>query len=146
MIILPHSANHEVHIENFVAAWINWVERFHRSRNWDEFHFPFDWKKENLAPLIQGGRISGLDAMCRFLAPTGARNTRQVSHKFLEDNNQWLEKCEDAISSRGRHVIGAVLKEQTVNLWNSLPESDKNRHTEETAHLASEFFQKFNVS
>ncbi len=109
MITLPHSANQKIPIEKFLAAWIIWVERFHNSTAWEGFHFPFDWQKETLAVLIGGGRLSGLDAMVRFLANPTARDTMQISGDFLAVNTQWLSKCNDALSSRSREVSGVFL-------------------------------------
>jgi hypothetical protein len=141
MITLPHSANQKIPIEKFLAAWIIWVQRFHNSTAWEGFHFPFDWQKETLAVLIGGGRLSGLDAMVRFLANPTARDTMQISGDFLAVNAQWLSKCNDALSSRSREVAGVFLTEKSIDLWNRLPEQEKSLLTKETTELASEFFE-----
>ncbi len=138
-ITLPHSANQLIPIEKFLAAWIVWVERFHRSTDWDKFHFPFDWQTESLSTLIEGGRLSGLDAMLRFLARPEDRNTMQASHDFLDANTQWLKKCDDAVSSRGNQVTGAVLTAESVAIWNALSAEGRNLLLAQATQLASEF-------
>lgn len=140
-ITLPHSANQLIPIEKFLAAWIIWVERFHGSTDWENFHFPFDWQTESLSTLLEGGRLSGLDAMLRFLASPEARNTMQASYDFLNANAQWLEKCDDAVSSRGNQVIGAVLTPESVAPWKALSEQEKNLLLKKTTQLASEVFE-----
>jgi hypothetical protein len=140
-IILSQASNHRVPVENFVAAWIIWVERFHLSTAWEEFHFPFDWQKEILAILLIGGRHSGLDAMVRFLAPPSARNTMQISDAFLTVNAQWLSKCDDALSSRGNKVLGGVLTEASIGVWKALSQQNQDELLKETNQLASDFFE-----
>jgi len=140
-ITLPHSGNQQIPIEKFLAAWIIWVERFHRTTAWEKFHFPFDWQTESLSTLLEGGRLSGLDALVRYLASPSARNTMQVSHDFLDANSVWLEKCDDAVSSRGKQVTGAVLTADSVAIWKALTENNKNLLLKQTRQLASEFFE-----
>jgi len=140
-IILPQSSNHRVPIENFVAAWLIWMDRFHLSTAWDGFHFPFDWQKESLTTLIEGGRHSGLDAMVRFLAIPSARDTMQISDAFLTINAHWLSKCDDALSSRSNKVFGAVLTKASLDHWNALSQQNQDELLKETTQLASEFFE-----
>lgn len=140
-ITLPHSGHQQIPIENFLAAWIIWIERFHNTTAWENFHFPFDWQRESLSTLLEGGRPSGLDAMVRYLASPSVRNTMQVSHHFLDANSEWLEKCDDAVSSRHKPVTGAVLTADSVGIWNALAYDNMNFLLKETRQLASEFFE-----
>ena len=141
MITLPHSANQKIPVKRFLAAWIIWAEQLYNCSTWEGFHFPFNWKKEKLATIVGDGRLSGLDAMVRFLAHPAARNTMQISDDFLAVNAEWLNRCYDALSPSSRDVSGAVLTDRSIDLWNAIPEQEKNNILIETAQLASEFFE-----
>lgn len=140
--IILHSSNQQIPVEKFLAAWIIWAERFHQSTAWEELHFPFDWQRDCLANLLHGGRISGLDAMLRFLASPSARDTMQITDDFLTANAIWLSKCNDATSSRGNPVTGAVLTAESVALWKALPEQERNHLLKEASGLASVFIRE----
>jgi hypothetical protein len=66
-IALPHSANQKIPVEKVPAAWIIWGERFHRSRAWEGFHFPFDWQTESLSKLRLLGPFAKSSRCCSWM-------------------------------------------------------------------------------
>jgi len=118
-MILTHSNKTTIPVEEFVAAWIIWVERYHSLTQWQTFCMPRLNAKETLAVTLRKGREGSLDVMLRMLAPVAHRNTMQATNPFMVANEKWLDRCQ-AISPRGREVQGASLTKAALDIWMKL--------------------------
>jgi hypothetical protein len=122
---LTHSNKTTIPIEEFVAAWIIWVERYHLPANWQTFCMPRLNAREILAVTLLNGRAGSLDVLLRMLAPVAYRNAMQATNPFMAANAMWLDRCQ-ATSPRGRNVQGAKLTEAALDLWNKLGRKMQN--------------------
>ena len=124
-IILTESRNHNIPVEEFVAAWIIWVERYHLPAPWETFCMPRLEAHETLETALQKGKAGSLDVMLRMLAPVGYRKTMQSTKKFMAANAKWLARC-DTISPKGRKAQGAKLHNADLDIWNKLSQGEQN--------------------
>jgi len=118
-MILTESKNHAIPVDEFVAAWIIWVERYHPQATWQTFCMPRLNEHEILETALQRGKAGSLDVMLRMLAPDTCRNTMQSTNKFMLANKKWIAGCQTK-SPKGREAAGAKLKDAALNLWNKL--------------------------
>ena len=124
-IILTHSNKHPIPAEEFVAAWIIWVERYHMPAQWQTFRMPRLNAKEILEVTLRKGRAGSLDVLLRMLAPAGFRNTMQATNPFMVANKEWLVGCR-ATSPKRKNVQGAKLTKAALDLWNKLGRKMQN--------------------
>ncbi len=118
-LVFPHAANASVPLEQFVAAWIVWIHRFHPPADWRTAALPRGMQAIKLRDQLAKGREGGVDVLCRMLLPVRYRNTMQATNPFMRANESWLQRA--SCVGKKRLVEGAVLRPEAVAYWDRQP-------------------------